>query len=112
MRDAVTAQLQHLDEVALRGRHLVRVARPLRAVHELRGIALVTVDRVLELDLTLTTRPLEHREQVLALAVRALNDRGDIAHVVLEGVAPRAVAAALDAEDEEQQDHECDAAAN
>ena len=81
-RDAVATELHHLHEVALRGRDLVRVARSLGAVHDLRGVALIAVDGVLKLDLPLRAGPLKEGKKVPALALGKRRRQATLHHRV------------------------------
>src|SRR5439155_14781898 len=99
--DAVAPELERVEQVALRRLQLVRRLEPPRAVDERLRVVAVGVDARAELDGTLRARLRKQAEQRPALPIRLVHQRGGIAVVVLERLLSRAVATALDHEDQQ-----------
>src|SRR4051794_2400612 len=102
-RDAVRAEVEDLLEVAVRGLHVAGHAEVLRALDVLLGDQAHLVDR--DLEVVRRAAALEHVEQLTRdLVVGALDDRRDLAVVVLERAVVTVVEAAVDADDQQDQD--------
>ena len=108
LRQAVAPELERLEQVALGLGRLVRHVEVARPVHDRRRLDAEAVHLVLGVHrLVRRARPLEQREQLLALSVRLAHEHGRVVRVVLECPLLARVEAAPHEQHQEDQDDQC-----